>query len=159
MPQAEHDPSLWRPAHALDARRALRRAQLQPAATAPGSGALAPAASEDPPYRRIPCPACGHVTDDESLVDVRSLSAADRVRFGFHPTADFICTAVCLNDAWNAGVSREAFYRSLGAPAEALRRARAVDAANPVRLGLPAGVEGRSTVRRPAHRPGPLPLE
>lgn len=161
MPQAEHDPSLWRPGHALDARRAHRHAFFQARLVAATTSAVAPpvAGSLAPDYRRVACPTCGHITDDESLVDVRGLSPDDRTRFGFHPVADFLCTSVCLNDAFNAGVSREAFYRALGAPAEGLARARIVDAGNPMRQGLPDGVEPRATVRRPAHRPGPLPLD
>lgn len=153
MPWAEHDPTVWRPAHALDARRAAQHGAGRTATD------IAAQASDEPPYRRIACPSCGHVTDDESLLDVRTLTPAQREAFGIHPGADFACTSVCLNDARNAGASLEALYRALGAPAAACAVAREVDAAHPARHALRPGQQPRIPVRRPTHRPGPLPLD
>lgn len=156
MPYTDHDPTLWRPAHALDLRRAAHRATRR-AATHEGA---AGAAAAEPPYRRIPCPSCGHVTDDESLLDVRALTPTQREAFGFHPDAEWACAPVCLNDALNAGVSLVAVLRALGAPAEALHRAKAHDDTHPVRMALARrGEAARPAVRRRGLPPIPFQVD
>lgn len=149
MPFTDHDPTVWRPAHALDARRAT---QLP----APAGLASAAAAAEVP-YRRVACPSCGFVTDDESLLDVRELTPAQREAFGFHGTAPFACTHVCLNDALNAGASLVALLEALGAPPAAIALAQVHDDTHPVRLALVArGEAPRPRARR--HRMPSVPF-
>ena len=105
-----------------------------------GAVPATPTLPADLPYQRQACPACGSLSEDAALLDVRELSDAQRGEFGIHPGADFVCTHVCLNDALNAGASLAQLYAALGAPNPAVQRATAFDDANP------AHVRGESQV-------------
>lgn len=138
---------LWRPSNGLDARAAAVQARLP-------TGDPTVVEPADLPYRRVPCPACGHVTDDEGLVDVGAVDAATRARMGMHPTATHICASVCLDDLWRAGQSKAELWTLLGAPAEAIQRATRYDAGSPLR-GV---VRAAAIVRHPQLRVR-LPLD
>lgn len=127
----------WRPKHAGDARAAALELHRQDAiarfGARPDPRDATPIVADDLPYRRVHCPGCGRPDDERHMFDVRALSDEQRISFGLHPDAAFVCTHVCLNDAFNAGVSKAQLYAALGAPNHLLARFTEFDDANPAR--------------------------